>query len=90
MIRDLLFTLRLIADAILGRADEPYRLDTPTAMETDFSSRPDPLTPENGLPPHVDPIEELKRLIGEPEPKPRLKAQTFPRRRERANRCRRA
>jgi hypothetical protein len=58
--------LRRLAATITGKTGKPSRLDTATrmAMEADFSARPEPARlrrePE-------DPIDELKRLVAEPE-----------------------
>jgi hypothetical protein len=51
-------------------------------IEADFSGSGEPTTPEREPVPDVDSIDELKRIVGEHEPTPRLpKVLTVPRRR---------
>jgi hypothetical protein len=78
MMLKLLSTLRSLANAILGKTGKPDRVDTATrmAMDADFSSRREPSTPKRQLAEKVDPIDELKRIIGEQETEPRTPHRT--------------
>jgi len=78
--------LRALADAILGKTQKPDRLDTASrmAMEADFSEQRDPAKSAPDPVPKVDPIDELLRIINEPDPPPRrAKASTISIRRRR-------
>ena len=78
--------LRLLANAILGKTGKPDRVDTATRMALDagFSDRGEPDAPREAQEAPVDPIDELKRIIGEQriEPPHKPKPPTFSRRRK--------
>ena len=68
MMPNLLSTLRSLADAFLmGRPD---RVDTATrmALDADLSGSGERSGPEREAAENVDPIDELKRLVGEQQP----------------------
>ncbi len=78
----LLSTLRSLANAFLGKTGKPDRVDTATRMAMDAGSgRGKPSAPERELAEKVDPIDELKRIIGEQDTEPptlrRTKATTL-------------
>jgi hypothetical protein len=79
--------LRLLANAILGKTGKPDRADTATrmALDADFSDRGKLSASEHESAEKIDPIDELKRIIGAQriEPPGRAKAPTFPKRRRR-------
>jgi len=62
--------LRSITDAVLGKTGKPDRVDTATrmAMDADFRYMGEPPTPEREPAQKVDPIDELRRLVGAAEP----------------------
>ena len=68
----LLSTLRSIANAILGKTGKADGSDTatPVELDADFRGRDEPSTLEREPAQKVDPIDELKRIIGEQDTEP--------------------